>query len=77
MTSQNPIILDRLYAVSRTDVIGSEMVQVKIARPEPFQTKNAKGEAATVENYELIREMGKKDAEHFKAVFAEEVASKQ
>ena len=67
MSSRNLITLDRIFVTSRTDVIGGETTPLKIARPDSFKTKNAKGRAAFVKDYAAIRELGLADAKHFLA----------
>ncbi len=65
MSTRNLITLDRIFVTSRTDVIGGETTPLKIARPDSFKTKNAKGRSAIVKDYEAIRELGLADAKHF------------
>ena len=65
MPSRNHITLDRIYVTSRIDVIGGETTPLKIARPDSFKTKNAKGTSAFVETYDSIRKLGLNDAKHF------------
>lgn len=69
MPTRNFITLDRIFVASRTDLIGGETAAtstpLKIARPESFKQKNARGHSAVVNDYESIRKLGIKDAKHF------------
>ena len=64
MSAQKTIILDRLYVSSRGSTLG-EMEQLKVMRPTPFKTKNARGSASKVDSLTRIIEFGEEDALDF------------
>lgn len=66
MSDQPTITLDRLYVSSRGSTLG-ELAQLKVIRPTPFKTKNARGNARKTDSLSKIVDFGEEDARNFTA----------